>query len=265
MAQYARPPVSISLPGAGVLLFWQLGVLHGLSRRYDTSKVPLVGSSSGAVAASLAASGACLQQATHTGLELIEGMGIMQRPLGFAGKLGEALQRWLHEALPDDAGERCSKGRATLLVTKLPLLRAHAVSDFRCKRDLIRVVLSSAHIPLMMDGSLYSRCRGSACIDGGLWWLLRGSHQEYLHPRARSSLLVQPRDDPGLGALHGRRHSILARPAGRHVAQEMWERGVEHAARLGERHAQVLQPLLLQPAVPDVRLAPSMPGAGGVV
>lgn len=67
------------------------------------------------------------------------------------------------------AAARCSQARATLLVTTLPLLRTMPISDFSCRSDLIKVVLASAHIPVVLDWRLFVRCKGSACIDGGLW------------------------------------------------------------------------------------------------
>ena len=67
------------------------------------------------------------------------------------------------------AAMRCSDGRATLLVTTLPLLRTRYISEFSSRADLMRVVMASAHIPVVLDWRMFVRCRGSACVDGGLW------------------------------------------------------------------------------------------------
>ena len=64
---------------------------------------------------------------------------------------------------------RCSEGRTTLLVTTLPLLRTRYISEFSSRADLMRVVMASAHIPVVLDWRMFVRCRGSACVDGGLW------------------------------------------------------------------------------------------------
>ena len=64
---------------------------------------------------------------------------------------------------------RCSEGRATLLVTTLPQLRTRYISEFSSRADLMRVVMASAHIPVVLDWRMFVRCRGSACVDGGLW------------------------------------------------------------------------------------------------
>jgi hypothetical protein len=56
-----------------------VGVLQGLKQRFDLSKVPHLGSSSGACAAALSASGACLQQATVKGAKIFDEFGIANR------------------------------------------------------------------------------------------------------------------------------------------------------------------------------------------
>ena len=66
-------------------------------------------------------------------------------------------------------------------------------------------------------------------------YLLRRSLLEYEN-QALETLIVRPSDDPNLARLVGMRHTILARPSGSDVVAEMWERGLEHAGRLGERH-----------------------------
>ncbi|KAG1674130.1 hypothetical protein FOA52_015760 [Chlamydomonas sp. UWO 241] len=255
-----RVGLSLGLPGAGILIFWQLGVLHGLRQRFDLSRIPLLGSSSGAVAASLGASGACLEGAAARGVDLFkqEQHAIARRPFGMVGVLGSLVNRWLHDTLPVDAAARCSAGRASLLVTTLPLLRTRAISEFTCRTDLIRVVLASAHIPLLLDWRMFVNVKGSACIDGGLWWLLKRSLVEHQHAATAKTLIIKPCDDPGLAALNARRHSILARPTEAGVASEMWDRGLAYAERIAEAHEADLAPYLLASYLPH----PSGAGAG---
>jgi len=57
-------------------------------------------------------------------------------------------------------------------------------------------------------------------------------------------LIIKPCDDEGLGEVHARRHTILARPSDAGVAFEMWARGLEHASRLAEKHEADLRPYL---------------------
>ncbi|GAX79226.1 hypothetical protein CEUSTIGMA_g6666.t1 [Chlamydomonas eustigma] len=241
-------PVSISLPGAGVLLFWQLGVLHGLKQRFDLSKVPHLGSSSGACAAALSASGACLQQASAKGAQLFDEYGIANRPFGVIGILSRVMGAWLQDTLPQDAAVRCLKNRTTLLVTTLPLFRTRPISEFTSRADLMRVVMASAHIPFIQDMRIFVRCKGSACIDGGFWWLLQRSLLEYQNKAASQTLVIKPCDDPALEKLRGIRHTILARPTRADVVKEMWERGLDHAARLAERHGHIFEQCSIVPS-----------------
>jgi hypothetical protein len=101
-----RDPVKllISLPGAGVLVFWQLGVLCGLQQQYDLQRVPMLGSSSGALVSALAKSGACMEHAATRGMELLKEYRVEQRPFGLVGILGQLTRQWLNDVLPEGAG-----------------------------------------------------------------------------------------------------------------------------------------------------------------
>jgi predicted acylesterase/phospholipase RssA len=102
----------ISLPGAGVLVFWQLGVLKGLQQQYDLGDVPMLGSSSGALVSALAKSGACMEHAAHRGMELLKEYKVEQRPFGLIGILGRLTRQWLNDVLPEGAGGSPSSGNA---------------------------------------------------------------------------------------------------------------------------------------------------------
>ena len=252
--------LSLSLPGAGALVWWQLGqylrlmrrnllirglslilagVLHGLSSHHNLSNVPLVGSSSGAMAAALSASGACLEKATQRGSDLFRDAEAAQRPFGLIGVLGRLTRGFLLETLPPDAALRC-QGRASFLVTTLPFLQTRAISDFSCRADLIKMILASAHIPLVVDWRMFVFARGSACVDGGLWWLLHGSQNEYRHKTASHNLILRADEDAKLASISTLRHSVLSRPT-RGFAEavpEMFGIGVEFAKRFRERNAE---------------------------
>jgi len=162
-----RATLSLGLPGAGVLVFWQLGVLHGLRQSFDLSQIPLLGSSSGAVAASLAASGACLEQAAGHGIDLFKHNA--KKRFSLVGSVGSLVSRWMHDTLPVDAALRCRESQINVLVTTLPFLTTRTISDFSSRAELIRCVLASAHIPLVLDWRMFVNVKGRACIDGGLW------------------------------------------------------------------------------------------------
>lgn len=236
---HSTVPLVISWPGAGVLVFWQLGVIKGLSERYDLRNVPMLGSSSGALVTAMAKSGTCVDQAASRGLELLKENGVVNRSWGFVGILGQITRKWMQDMLPEDAGFRCSNGAAELLVTTLPFLRTRSITDFTSKSDLINVVMASSHIPVVVDPRLWVSCRWRPVIDGGLWWLLQRSVTEYLPPHAQKTLLVSPFEDPNVVQdLHILRK---LRPADLSGMQSLWQMGERHAALLAERHHDVLE------------------------
>mmetsp|Transcript_2183 Transcript_2183/g.3583 ORF Transcript_2183/g.3583 Transcript_2183/m.3583 type:complete len:282 (-) Transcript_2183:728-1573(-) len=191
-------PLLISWPGAGVLVYWQLGVLQGLQEKFNLSEVPMLGSSSGALVCALGKGGARLDTAIHRGIELLDEYGVMQRRFGAIGILGKLTRQWLEESLPPQAAERCSGAAATLLVTTLPFLQTRPVTDFTSVTDLTSVVLASSHIPVVVDWRMWRTCRSRPCWDGGIWWFLQRSLAEYSPAYARHRLLITPYNDPNV-------------------------------------------------------------------
>ncbi|EFJ46453.1 hypothetical protein VOLCADRAFT_93285 [Volvox carteri f. nagariensis] len=161
------------------------GVLKGLSKNFDTSKVPMVGSSSGALVTALAACGVHPEHAAEELERLLSCESILKRRLGLFGILvlppmcfhrfwaanpqGAVTRTWLDNCLPNDAGELLSR-RSTVLVTQLPLLTTTHITNFESKQDVVDVVMASAHLPLLLDGNWYAVCRQRPVIDGGFWW-----------------------------------------------------------------------------------------------
>ncbi|GFH20689.1 uncharacterized protein HaLaN_17851 [Haematococcus lacustris] len=97
-------PLLLSWPGAGVLVFWQIGVMKGLAARYDLSRLPMLGSSSGALVTALAKGGACMDAAAHRGIQLLMEFDVSSRPFGLLGILGRLTRQWMEDVLPDRAG-----------------------------------------------------------------------------------------------------------------------------------------------------------------
>ncbi|GLC47037.1 hypothetical protein PLESTB_001438000 [Pleodorina starrii] len=173
-----EPGFSISWPGCGIMVFWQLGVLKGLSRHVDTSLVPMLGSSSGALVTAMAACGVPPDHAAEEMQRLISHNSIRQRRLGLFGVLGDVTRTWLDNCLPSDAGALLSR-RSTVLVTRLPLLTTAHITSFASKQDVLEVVMGSAHLPLLLDGNWYALCRQQPVIDGGFWWWWQRCDKSY--------------------------------------------------------------------------------------
>ncbi|GBF90772.1 hypothetical protein Rsub_03073 [Raphidocelis subcapitata] len=244
--QSEKVKLLLSWPGAGVLVFWQLGALHELQRTHDLSGVPMLGSSSGALVTALAKGGACAQAAAAHGEALLQEFGVPRRAMGLIGILGRLTRRWLCDALPEHAADGCTGGAATLLVTTLPLLRTRPVNTFASRDDLISCVMASSHVPLVVDPRPFVFARWRPVIDGGIWWLLRRSTAEYTPAFAERSLLVTPFHDPRvLKELHLFRRM---RPTDFGVPAELFELGREYARQLAsgqgaEALAHVARPL----------------------
>ncbi|KAL6747360.1 hypothetical protein V8C86DRAFT_2911570 [Haematococcus lacustris] len=231
-------PLLLSWPGAGVLVFWQIGVMKGLAARYDLSRLPMLGSSSGALVTALAKGGACMDAAAHRGIQLLKEFDVTSRPFGLLGILGRLTRQWMEDVLPDRAAERCSGGGATLLVTTLPLLRTRHITDFHCRDDLMEVVMASSHIPVVVDWRMFVSCRWRPVVDGGLWWLLQRSSREYRPAHAEQTLLISPSHDQHIvKELHLFRRM---RPTDFGVAQELVSMGQAYAEQLALEHHQVL-------------------------
>lgn len=179
-----------------------------------------------------------MERATSLGSDLFRDVEAARRPFGLIGVLGRLARGFLLETLPLDAATRC-EGRAAFLVTTLPFLQTRVISDFKCRADLIKMILASAHIPVVVDWRMFVFARGSACVDGGLWWLLHGSQHEYRHKTAAHTLILRADEDEKLAGIRSLRHSVLSRPTKgfAEAVPEMFGIGVEFATRFRERHA----------------------------
>jgi hypothetical protein len=162
-AFFEPPPPPPPAPAAP--LRWQLGAMAYLAQRYDLTRVPMVGASGGAICAALARCGVRAEDAAAAATRLSREHRIWDKPLGLAGAYGRLIEAWLDDLLPADAAERC-RGALSVVVTQLPSCRQVAISDFRDKKDLIDVIMASAHVPLLLDAKLVRSCRGVAACDG---------------------------------------------------------------------------------------------------
>ena len=76
----------------------------------------------------------------------------------------------LEEILPEDAHQRC-EGTTFIAITKVKLygaLRSKRVSSFSNRRDLVKALLASCHLPVLSTGALTTSFRGRRVIDGGV-------------------------------------------------------------------------------------------------
>jgi predicted acylesterase/phospholipase RssA len=91
-----------------------------LSERYDLCRMPMVGASAGAIAATLGACGVDPATAVEHAHRLSFTIGIWDAPAwAFTGRWGTFIEQWLRDLLPPNAADIC-RGRVTILVTTLP-------------------------------------------------------------------------------------------------------------------------------------------------
>jgi hypothetical protein len=126
----------------------------------------MAGISGGALAAIFAACDVDPEDVMTVAHDLALQHRVWERPAGeMVGEWGALVEAWLHRLLPEDAAQRCA-GKVEVIVTQLPAFKQVAITDFKDKADLINVALTSAHVPIMLDGRLSRNCRGVACVDG---------------------------------------------------------------------------------------------------
>ncbi|KAL4855050.1 Cyclin-C1-2 [Chlorella vulgaris] len=168
-----RPPI-LDMRGGGMLWFWSAGVLSYLQQQQDLAAVRLHGSSSGAIAAALAACDVPLELAAQRVTRVLAEHGVHDRLFGLLGVWGTIARRCLDELLPEDAHTRCT-GRVRVRLTAWPSLQPIFLERFHSKADVIDACLASGHLPFLLDGRLAARLRGGKAMDGAFCRLRFGA------------------------------------------------------------------------------------------
>lgn len=165
----------LAFPGGGMFFYWQIGAIEVLSRHYDLSRMEFSGASAGALAATLAACEVDGRQAAQAAFQLSLDNRLWDRPTGLGGIWSSLVREWLHALLPSDAVERCSN-RLHIHVLHLPSIRNRSpffsrkvVKEFATKDDLVECCMASVHIPLFMDGRIWTLYRNRRSIDGSIF------------------------------------------------------------------------------------------------
>jgi hypothetical protein len=145
------------------------GAIDFISRHYDLARVAFRGASAGGLVVTLAACGVPAERALTAAHSLAVANDLFDRPMGAAGIFGSVVRDWLHDLLPDDAVDRCGRGRLKLVVTPvrpLTLFAPATVDCFRTKDELVDACMASAHVPFFLDGRPVASYRGRAYMDG---------------------------------------------------------------------------------------------------
>lgn len=162
-------PLGFSFSVSAMLIPYHLGVILELQEQgYITESTPLSGASGGSIAAICCALDISMYEAMEACISLYEDC----RKNGTAGRLNEVLERELRKKLPDNVIEllnnRSEKGGQIIIsfTQLLPVPKAHFVSDFNSKDDLIECILASSTIPFLSVPWPTFKCRGKPCVDG---------------------------------------------------------------------------------------------------
>ncbi|KAH8582492.1 patatin like esterase [Cryptosporidium sp. chipmunk genotype I] len=162
-------PLGFSFSVSAMLIPYHLGVILELQEQgYITESTPLSGASGGSIAAICCALDISMYEAMEACISLYEDC----RKHGTAGRLNQVLERELRKKLPDNVIEllnnRSEKGGQIIIsfTQLLPVPKAHFVSDFNSKDDLIECILASSTIPFLSVPWPTFKCRGKPCVDG---------------------------------------------------------------------------------------------------
>ncbi|OII74135.1 uncharacterized protein cubi_02937 [Cryptosporidium ubiquitum] len=162
-------PLGFSFSVSAMLIPYHLGVILELQEQgYITESTPLSGASGGSIAAICCALDISMYEAMEACISLYEDC----RKNGTAGRLNQVLERELRKKLPDNVVEllnnRSEKGGQIIIsfTQLLPVPKAHFVSDFNSKDDLIECILASSTIPFLSVPWPTFKCRGKPCVDG---------------------------------------------------------------------------------------------------
>ncbi len=164
-APLSSPTPKLFVPGGGIYYYHLSGQLKYLNESYPglVEKVDITGSSAGALAATLAASGVDCTKAADLAVEMAVEKDLWSNPLGLAFVWGDIIREWLDVLLPQDS----TPENLTVLLTGLGG-RAR-MTNFESKSDLIDCNMGSVHIPWFLDGKMTAQCRGRRFVDGSLW------------------------------------------------------------------------------------------------
>jgi hypothetical protein len=162
-AQVQRAPLGFSFAPGGLLFPYHVGVAYELERRQLISATtPIGGCSAGAIVAAAVATGlseekvvTCLMNVAHAARRGI--------------RLDVAVRRELQLSMDESAPALARRHRLTLgYLEVLPRPRAHVVTRWSSKEDLIDCICASCNVPLYFGHSPLAHVRGTWALDGVL-------------------------------------------------------------------------------------------------
>lgn len=167
------PYRAIHISSGGVYFWYQAGCLSYIQKKYDVNNVIVVGSSAGALAATLLKCGCDFKSSADIAIKLCDKENVWQAKLGLFGIWGRIVQQWLNELILENVTGK-QLGNLYICVTPFPNIfhRPKFLSMFTSKDDVISACLSSIHIPYFMNKKLLSKYKNTKYIDGSFYSVL---------------------------------------------------------------------------------------------
>lgn len=174
---------SIKFNGGGIYFWWQAGAAKFLQERTDAvDNLSVVGSSAGALTATLFKSGADFDFAAEYAIYQCKRDKLFESPLGLAGVWGPIVREWLDRCIPSEIDAK-SLTNLYIAATPLNLLKPPVLlQEFDSKHDVINACMSSVHIPFFMNKQPFSQYKGRKYIDGSFWPFIASNVHQYPEP-----------------------------------------------------------------------------------
>ena len=177
----------IKFSGGGIYFWWQAGACKYLSEKsviLGTKSFPIIGSSAGALAATLLCTGASFDKAASFAIDQAYRYSLFDSPVGLAGIWGNLVQEWLDELIPEEINAITLQN---LYITATPFPNVFKgpvlLHSFKTKSDIIEACMASVHIPLFMNGRFTSKFKNKRYIDGSFWsFVTNGRKKDPLPP-----------------------------------------------------------------------------------
>ncbi len=160
--------------GAGVYVWWQLGVAKYIQEHYDRESILdsiAIGASAGSITSSVLLADIDFDKALKLAIALTEKYQVYERKIGFGGLVGTMLDEWLNQML-DDSIDMKNFNNLHISLTPTKVAAPKLVTNFQDKKDLINAIKASCHIPLFLDGRPFAKYRDESVIDGSFWYFM---------------------------------------------------------------------------------------------
>lgn len=164
---------TINIHGGGVFFWYQAGVAKYLLEHFDLSKTNVLGTSAGALTATLLKTGSDFDLSARIAIELVNEKRLWTSSSGLKGVWSDIIDNWLQKLILSENLTPDVFSSLFIATTPVNIFEGiQILSNFESKADIIQACLSSAHIPYFMNNKLCSTYKDKYYIDGSFWPLV---------------------------------------------------------------------------------------------